>query len=253
MRLLPILSLTLIMCFFSTSQFAADTGPFNSYKLEEAIARAKSEGKLVFLDFSAKWCTPCKWMEETTFKDPIVRQELSEKFVAVKVDIDESEGAAVKEAYDINYLPTMLIINEKGQIVSKVEKTLTAKDLISFLNKHNSSNGVSYYKPNTSPKKVIVEDDENFKISKEAYLAYSKSDDQRDYQLQMGVYSTAEAAFEKVKQLEDRFIEPIVVSKDSRMEEPTYRVLMGNFQTLSEADSFRKILRNDFDLDAIVK
>lgn len=253
MRLLPILSLTFFMSFFFMNDAIADDSPFNSYKLEEAISKARSEGKLVFLDFSAKWCTPCKWMEETTFKDHGVKKELNEKFVAIKVDIDESEGAIVKETYDINFLPTMLIINTRGQIISKVEKTLTAKDLLSFLGKHNSDKGMSYYKPNTSPKKVKTEDDENFKISKEEYMRYSQSDENRDYQLQMGVYSTAEAAFAKVKQLEERFMESIVVQRDTRMENPTYRVLMGSFQTLAEADSFRKILRNDFDLDAIVK
>ena len=40
-------------------------GSFTSAKL-----KASEEGKLFFLDFTASWCTPCKWMEETTFTDP---------------------------------------------------------------------------------------------------------------------------------------------------------------------------------------
>ena len=50
-------------------------------------------------------------MDETTFKDENVARVLNENFIALKVDIDNVSGYDLKNAYDVKYLPTMLIFN----------------------------------------------------------------------------------------------------------------------------------------------
>lgn len=53
-----------------------------------AFEKARSERKLVFVDFFAAWCAPCRRMDAQTFRDPGVRDRLS-RFVFLKLQYDE--------------------------------------------------------------------------------------------------------------------------------------------------------------------
>src|SRR5262249_2233249 len=56
---------------------------------EEAFARAKKEGKLVFLSVGYSSCHWCHVMERESFSDPEVARLLNEHFVCIKVDREE--------------------------------------------------------------------------------------------------------------------------------------------------------------------
>ena len=57
------------------------------YKEFEQILQNST--KPVILDITAKWCTSCKELEETTFSDPRVRQKLGE-FTALRLDVTDN-------------------------------------------------------------------------------------------------------------------------------------------------------------------
>lgn len=255
-NLREILIIVSLAVFFTSMLKAEHTeNIFSEVRVDEALRKAKSENKLVFLDFSARWCTPCKWMEETTFRDTRVVKKLSRDYVTVKVDIDQAEGAKIKKRYSINYLPTMLILNDKGQIVNKVEETLTPSGLLSMLDRYdNKSEATSItYASNTSPDKAVSSgNNDNWSVSKEEYLAYQKSLGESSYRLQIGAFGTSERAFERKRELEDIFIEKVKVVMDDRNGKKLYKVFMGEFASMSEAESFRKILKDKFRLDSIV-
>lgn len=72
------------------------------------------------------------------FKDEKVAKLLNDHFVSVKVDIDELAGYELKNIYDIKYLPTMLVFNSQGQLLDRVEETLSPRKLLVLLEKHNA-------------------------------------------------------------------------------------------------------------------
>jgi thioredoxin 1 len=82
--------------------------------LDDAMAQARKEKKLIFTDMYAEWCPPCKMMESTTFEDEGVIKLLSE-FVSLKVDADKQPEFL--EKYSDGSLPTLAIIDADGKLL----------------------------------------------------------------------------------------------------------------------------------------
>ena len=99
--------------------------------------KAASEGKLFFMDFTARWCTPCKWMEETTFADPTLAAYVKGNYVALQVDIDDFDGYELKQQFGINILPSLLIFNSKGEFLEQYEESLSPSRMLAILKKHD--------------------------------------------------------------------------------------------------------------------
>lgn len=107
-------------------------GSFTSAKL-----KASEEGKLFFLDFTASWCTPCKWMEETTFTDPTLAAYVKENYVALQVDIDDFDGYALKQKYNIQILPSLLVFNSSGLLLGQYQESLSPSNMLGILQQYD--------------------------------------------------------------------------------------------------------------------
>ena len=83
----------------------------------EALTQAKKEKKAVFVDFYAHWCEPCKIMEKEVFSMPEVGEYLNRKFVCCKLNVEASENKETVQTYQVSVLPTMLFLNEKGEVL----------------------------------------------------------------------------------------------------------------------------------------
>jgi thiol-disulfide isomerase/thioredoxin len=92
--------------------------PFVTSTLEQALAAAGQQGKVVFVDFGATWCGPCKRLAATTLVDTKVRDWLREHTVPLRIDIDEAKDLAAE--FHIDSVPTMLFLrpdrSELGRI-----------------------------------------------------------------------------------------------------------------------------------------
>jgi len=86
------------------------------YSEPKGLSLAREVGKPVIIDFYADWCVYCRKMDQTTFLDKRVIEELG-RFVAIKVNLTQitSEGRAAAEEYGIKYFPTYVFIDIKGQ------------------------------------------------------------------------------------------------------------------------------------------
>jgi len=84
--------------------------------LEEAKKAAKASNRLIFTDFFATWCGPCKALEAEVFTTDRFKA-LSKKFVFLKIDVDLQPD--VMKAYGVTAMPTQMILNADGGVLKK--------------------------------------------------------------------------------------------------------------------------------------
>ena len=79
---------------------------------EDQVARARREGRPLFVDFWATWCKNCSVMEKTTFADGRVKARLA-AYVVVKVQAEKPEQEPAKgmlAAFDVRGLPGFVVL-----------------------------------------------------------------------------------------------------------------------------------------------
>ena len=84
----------------------------SSAQLDQFLAQAQEQKKLVLLDFYADWCISCKEMEVNTFANPEVNQEL-QKFVLLQADVTKNspENQALLKRFGLFGPPGILIFD----------------------------------------------------------------------------------------------------------------------------------------------
>jgi len=85
----------------------------------DAIKRAQSEGKPVLVNFYADWCVWCKRLDSTTLRDAKVAALLSDRFIAVQLDVD-GNGRELSNEFHVDGLPTVLILDPSGREIGRI-------------------------------------------------------------------------------------------------------------------------------------
>ena len=118
---------------------------FRNISFDEALAAAKQENKLVFIDFYTTWCGPCKMMSSKTFPQPEVGDFMNSKFIPLKLDA-EKEGADLAKNYGVRAYPTYVILDANGKEVTKITGYMEGDK---FMDKVNSA-----IDPEQSPERI---------------------------------------------------------------------------------------------------
>ena len=85
-------------------------------QLEQEIAAASKQHKVVVLDFYADWCVACKELEKFTFSDPKVQTALAD-VVLLQADITpyDAEDEALVKHFGLIGPPAILFFGPDGQ------------------------------------------------------------------------------------------------------------------------------------------
>lgn len=92
---------------------------FEESSWKAALAKAKKENKLVFLDAYTEWCRPCIKMAKDVFTLDKVADFYNDNFINVTMDMEKGEGPVIVKKYQIGAYPAFLFVNGDGEIVFK--------------------------------------------------------------------------------------------------------------------------------------
>ncbi|MEG1585746.1 MAG: thioredoxin family protein [Bacteroidales bacterium] len=111
----------IFLCFvwlLSLSAIASDAVggiEFAHVSWSEAVAKAKAEKKLIFIDFYTQWCGPCMNMAQEVFVLPTVGNYYNTHFVNLKIDAETGEGKELAQKYGVKSYPTYAFIDPLTQ------------------------------------------------------------------------------------------------------------------------------------------
>jgi thioredoxin-related protein len=115
-KLILIFSLFLIVHI----SVAQDSGiQFSEGNWETMLKKASEEKKIIFVDAYTTWCGPCKKMAKDVFTKPDVGAYYNDQFINAKIDMEKGEGILFARAYGVNAYPTLLFIDQRGNMVHK--------------------------------------------------------------------------------------------------------------------------------------
>ncbi len=142
---------------------------FTEYSFEKAFERAKKENKLVFADFSAKWCGPCQQLKERVFE----KKEFEKVFklaIPVYVECDSKKGKELAKKFNIFGFPTVIVFDKNGKTLTSIAGAHMSVefyyDIVSLYSKGvNKENIISMIKENKLNLKQVLYFSEGFSLS----------------------------------------------------------------------------------------
>lgn len=103
---------------------------FEDLGFNEALAKAKVEHKMVFVDCYTSWCGPCKQMVAKEFPKRELGDYINPRFVSLKIDMEKGEGKELRKRFDVSLFPTFLFLSDEGEILYR---TSGYRDAMAFV------------------------------------------------------------------------------------------------------------------------
>ncbi len=100
--------------------------------LTTALSASSETGQPVLLVFTAAWCPPCQVMKHEVWTDPAVRQLAESRYLPVLLDVDQSQNHPAARRYEVESIPTILILDSGGGITRRAS-TMGASTTLDFL------------------------------------------------------------------------------------------------------------------------
>lgn len=137
-HILPAFALMLTAALLSFNANAQSKSPsehrikFTSQNYQQALATAKDEHKQLFVDAFATWCAPCKALKLTTFRNAKTAAFFNAHFINFSIDVEKGEGVELAKTWQIEGLPTLLIVDADGKVLASHTGYVDGKGLLQF-------------------------------------------------------------------------------------------------------------------------
>ena len=182
--------------------------------ISQAMATAQSEQRQLMLYFTSAACKDCG-DTDAYFSREDVHKALSDKFVTVIVNIEDFDGRACSEIYEVDGVPAMVIVEPTGEVTFKRNGDLRTTDVESIITSGSLPNVKS------TPEKNI-RTSSNVEVHSEAGTTGHIS-------IQVGFFSSMENAQRLAGKIESKGFQRPAIEEEIRDGKTFYRVLVGSY------------------------
>jgi len=283
--LIPVVPLLLIAMAFTTQT----TVQFMGTDWDTAKNKAFAEGKLYFVDFDASYCATCRNMDQSTYMDETLASYIKDNVVALRVDVQDFDGVMWSQQYEVDALPTMLVFDEKGNLVKRIVGYKSAGDLLqefeAIRNKKVATTTTSPELSPVAPDQPMSRPDDrtnntastatkprektppaasgtSFMANEELgapkptgkglYEVSVSEQASKGYGVQVGVFSTYEGVLKKASYFKRKYSKKTLIHVDTYNGSTVYKLMLGTFDSRRDAAYFRRDLRRD-GTDGLIK
>lgn len=220
--------------------------------INAAKQRAVKEKKLLVLQFTAKWCLPCRYMEKNVILNESVQKLYEQHAIVIKIDIDEDKS--LKNEFNVEVLPTMILMQSTGLVLSRKEESLDAKGFIDWIEKGKMNDYASFEERlNISTQEQFMDEQVILDLpsvdTKDLEAAMQTAptvaipvNRTTNYHLQAGIFSNKTNAVNMLNLLKLNFKEDASIVENYVNDEIFFKVKIGQFKTKEEAIQFQKVL-----------
>ncbi len=240
-----------------------------SGSINAAREKACREKKVLILEFTAKWCEPCRMMDKELFSNPSVQDYIQKNVILYKVDIDLPSNKRLKEEHNISVLPTTILMRASGKVLSKKEQTFNPESFISWIDetKQFGSPVISKERerPEDEPLNMLLPSVNEFNDYSDpsgnmeeplqngsAKNLNSSAPSSAKIYLQSGVFSNKQNAEAQAVKLLALCNQEVRIAEESQPGKKLYKVQIGRFESLEEAEILASQLHKNR-IEAVVK
>ncbi|MGQ1785438.1 thioredoxin fold domain-containing protein [Saccharicrinis sp. GN24d3] len=112
-------TLTVVTALILSANLFAQGIEFEHGTFADALAKAKRENKMVFMDCYTTWCGPCKALANNVFPQKEVGDYFNANYINVKMDMEKGEGPDLLKRYGVKGFPTLLYLDATGNVLYK--------------------------------------------------------------------------------------------------------------------------------------
>lgn len=137
-----LLVIALLMGFKAANadEIAFEKGSFN-----EILQKAKTQNKIVMIDFVTDWCIWCKHLDMRVYNNKEVVDYATAHQVNWKTDA-EKEGKDLAKKYNVTGYPTLVFVDADGNEIDKIVGFYPAPDFLEMVKKiNNRQSTLSYF------------------------------------------------------------------------------------------------------------
>ena len=238
----------------------------NTRAWEDAQAQATEEGKLMFVDFEADYCATCRRMDKTTYMDAALAEFFRSNVVAMRVNVQDFDGVEWSQKYDIEVLPTLLVLNSKGEVVDRMIGYQSASTLLKKLQELSAPPApptVEYVAPlaadaplepsrSTTLPPAPPKTDSASHLPLQLFEISVQRAPRQGFTLQVGAFQQYEAALDQADLMRELYAQKTILCVDKNGEQTHYKLLVGAFATKEEATAFLAQLRKN-KMDGLIR
>lgn len=99
---------------------------------DDALAKARTENKLIFLNMSKSGCWDCTMMSMEVFKSPEVGDFFNKTYVNVKLDVEHYQASSLAKRFGIKEYPALLFIDNRGNLLHQEIGRKTIEEMLAI-------------------------------------------------------------------------------------------------------------------------